>query len=612
MKTTTRNRISCLTLTLIMIMSIFAFSAPKVQAASSVDDFVTRCYKVAFGREPDQGGFDYWKSQITEGKLDGSAVVNLFIFSDEYKAKNTDNKQYINDLYTMFMGREADTSGYDFWCKEMDNGSSREAVFAGFANSPEFYDICSGCGITAGYFTNEYPLGQVNNVNLFVERLYKVCLGRVGDKDGQAYWVNGLLKGELQGVACAANFIRSKEYKDKNLCEAEYIKNLYIAMMGREFDKGGLAYWLSMSDNGLSNDGILLGFALSAEFKGICDTYGIVQGTFVTDKKAPVSILTDSYYEYDSNNKLARTVCPFADGSGVDTYIPTYDGNGFIIREDCKEGAMWSTRENNSIGRPVKITGYYNDNIKSYEEILTYNSDNLLTSSEETVYFEGQIYTVNTSKYDENEKRIDSTCVYYENNKPTDKKYVINYFDGYAMNGAMYEGGKIVEADSYYPYTNRVKENQVYDSYGDLICKNLYNEDGSRKKTYKYQSEKLCQEETYFGNEMRTDYYDESGKATSFSITTFDSENRVVRYEGYTVDGIPTSTSTTEYPSLNVSKTRYYDDKDNLTSISVITTNDAAQIIKEEVYDSNEKLKTVFTYEYDSEGHLIKEEQKDY
>ena len=611
MKTSTRNRISCLTLALIMIMSIFVFSAPKVHAASSVDDFVTRCYKVAFGREPDQGGFDYWKKQITDGKLDGSTVVNLFIFSDEYKAKNTDDKQYINDLYTMFMGREADASGYDFWCGEMAKGNSREAVFAGFANSPEFYEICRDCGVTAGYFTNEYPLGQVNNVNLFVERLYKVCLGRVGDKDGQAYWVNGLLKGELQGVACAANFIRSQEYKDKDLCEVEYIKNLYIAMMGREFDYGGLAYWLSMYDNGLSNDGILLGFALSAEFKGICDAYGIVQGTFTTDKKATISKITGTYCEYDSNNKLTKTVCPVNYGSGVETYIPKYDANGFIIGEDCKEGALYNKRENNSIGRPAKISGFYNDGLRLYEETFTYNSNNILTSTDYTTYFDDKTYTVETTKYDENEKPIDATRIYYENNKPTDKKYVINYFDGYPMNGALYENGKIKEADSYYPYSNQVKENQVYDSNGDLISKKLYNEDGSRKKTYNYHIGKLVSEETYKGFEMRTDYYDNEENKDGFSITTFDSQGRIVMFESYDKNGFDLSLSTTEYPEKNVSKTRYYE-KEKLISMSVITTNDAAQIIKEETYNGDEKLVSVRTYQYDSEGHLIKEDYKEY
>lgn len=36
--------------------------------ANGVDDFVTRCYEVALDREPDKTGFDYWCSELNQGK----------------------------------------------------------------------------------------------------------------------------------------------------------------------------------------------------------------------------------------------------------------------------------------------------------------------------------------------------------------------------------------------------------------------------------------------------------------------------------------------------------------------------------------------------------------
>lgn len=268
-------------LSLILIFSIIPSFSINTSASNGVDDFVKRCYKVALQREPDTQGFNYWKSQITNEKLVGCSVVYNFIFSKEYTSQNKTDKQFVNDLYTMFMGRKADKEGYNYWCGKMKEGMSRQDVFAGFANSDEFYKLCTNYGITAGYYTNDFDFDKVNNVNLFVARLYKVCLGRIGDQGGQKYWVEGLLKGELTGIACAANYIKSTEYVSLKLTNEAYIENLYIAFMGRTFDAAGKAYWYEpLNNRETSRDQVFEGFANSKEFREICESYGITPGSY--------------------------------------------------------------------------------------------------------------------------------------------------------------------------------------------------------------------------------------------------------------------------------------------------------------------------------------------
>lgn len=275
-KANIKKLISALLIVAVMICIIPA----KAKADAPIDDFVNRCYSVAFGREADEDGFSYWKDQLVNNKICGSVLVKNFIFSDEYIGMQTSDKQFVTDCYTMFMGRQPDDSGYEYWCNQMANGLSRDRLFAGFANSDEFYDICSNYGITAGYYDMNYSLGQINNVNLFVERLYKTCLGRIGDKEGQSYWVNGLLANQLTGTSCAANFILSNEYKSKGLTNSEFIKSLYVAFMGREYDNDGLYYWENEMANGATREQIFAGFANSKEFADICASYGIVPGSY--------------------------------------------------------------------------------------------------------------------------------------------------------------------------------------------------------------------------------------------------------------------------------------------------------------------------------------------
>lgn len=306
------KRLMVLMLSLLMVMTIIPLTPLKVKAASGVDDFVTRCYQVAFQRTPDQGGFNFWKAKITNGELVGSTVVYEFIFSKEYEGQNRTDKEFVNDLYTMFMGRAADQGGYDYWCGQMDAGMTRKEVFAGFANSKEFYELCYKYGITSGFYTNDYEIGKVNNVNLFVERLYKICLGRLGDQGGQKYWVEGMLKGDLTGIACAKNYVQSTEYEAKKLDNEQYVENLYIAFMGRKADANGKNYWLNyLEENEKTRDQVFEGFANSPEFQSICADYGITAGSYKATKypliKGKIEIgKTVRFGSYEQDNNISN------------------------------------------------------------------------------------------------------------------------------------------------------------------------------------------------------------------------------------------------------------------------------------------------------------------
>ena len=264
---------------LFLVFSIIPFSTIYAKA-DGVDDFIGRCYKVTLGRDADADGYAYWRDILVNRKQDGSVVAHGFLFSPEYIDKQTPPEQYVKDLYMLFMGREPEQAGYDYWCEKMANGETREQIFAGFANSKEYFDLCYGYGITAGYYTADYGIQQVNGVNLFVERMYQTSLGRLGDQGGQNDWVQALLEGRITGIECARCFVQSPEFINKGLSDEAYLKSLYKAFMGREYDDGGLAYWLANIKNGYTRDEVFAGFANSPEFEGICNFYGIIRGDY--------------------------------------------------------------------------------------------------------------------------------------------------------------------------------------------------------------------------------------------------------------------------------------------------------------------------------------------
>ncbi|PWM75583.1 MAG: hypothetical protein DBX59_00985 [Bacillota bacterium] len=120
--------------------------------------------------------------------------------------------------------------------------------------------------------------GYGTGVEGFVTRLYEVCLDRSPDSAGLADWVNKLKSHTASGAQVAYGFVFSNEFKGKNYCNEDYVKQLYRAFLGRESDSAGLADWVGKLESGSTREEVFNGFSQSNEFKGICSEYGITLG----------------------------------------------------------------------------------------------------------------------------------------------------------------------------------------------------------------------------------------------------------------------------------------------------------------------------------------------
>ena len=110
-------------------------------------DFATRLYTTCLNREADPEGLMAWARQLANQRDTGTGAARGFFFSEEFTRQNVSNDEFVNRLYRTFMGREADEAGFTAWVAQLDNGVSREEVFNGFAESPEFSRICASYGI---------------------------------------------------------------------------------------------------------------------------------------------------------------------------------------------------------------------------------------------------------------------------------------------------------------------------------------------------------------------------------------------------------------------------------------------------------------------------------
>ncbi len=243
----------------------------------NVGDFINRCYEVALGRKADESGYNYWVDSLNNGEACGAQVGFGFIFSEEYTNKNRSNEEFVNDMYAMYFGREADEAGFIYWVEQLNNETAtREDIMAGFANSEEFYNLCSKYGVVCGTYLVGVPNNQQGGVNCFVARLYKVCLNRLPDQAGQAGWVQKLMNGEATGSSCSYGFVFSPEFIILDLDNTDFVKHMYSAFFGREADEGGLNYWVEQLDEQtISREDVFAGFSGSPEFINLCASYGI-------------------------------------------------------------------------------------------------------------------------------------------------------------------------------------------------------------------------------------------------------------------------------------------------------------------------------------------------
>ncbi len=249
-----------------------AYVAPD---PSKTKAFVDRMYRTALGRAAEDKGLNDWTDRLISGEIDGAALAQGVIMSEEFTNRNLSDSAYLDVLYKAFFDRAADKGGKDNWTGKLSNGISREYVLAGFVNSTEFANLCKEYGISPGHLTLGNYRDQNEGVTMFVNRLYEKAFGRKGEPDGMEDWTGRILRKEMSPETVAKQFFFSEEFANRKLDNTEFVKVLYRTFMGREFDEAGLKDWVGKLEKGTSREKVLEGFSRSTEFSNIMKQYGL-------------------------------------------------------------------------------------------------------------------------------------------------------------------------------------------------------------------------------------------------------------------------------------------------------------------------------------------------
>ncbi|MCQ2482526.1 MAG: DUF4214 domain-containing protein [Clostridia bacterium] len=292
--------------------AVYADSNKQNEDASA---FVKRCYEIALDREPDQEGLEGWTEDLLSGKQCGVSVAFGFVYSPEFQNAGYDNAVYVEKMYNMLLGRESDPEGKAYWVDMLNNGTDKELIFYGFANSQEFYNLCSGYGISAGHYIMGIGMDYNAKLNNFVTELYKVCLGRQGDLAGQAFWTENLYARQISGTEAVYGFIFSQEFLNLNTTNEEYISALYKVFLGRTPSEDELNGWKAyLVSSEKSREDVFNGFSGSAEFANLCAEVGIEVGNLVVQGNT---------YTPNNNDPVTPTVEPTPEPTAKPTAVPS-------------------------------------------------------------------------------------------------------------------------------------------------------------------------------------------------------------------------------------------------------------------------------------------------
>jgi M6 family metalloprotease-like protein len=111
---------------------------------------------------------------------------------------------------------------------------------------------------------------------MFVQQVYRDLLSRAADTPGLTYWQGQIDSGAASRAQVAAQFFTGPEFT----ASGYYVIKLYLAVLGRDPDYSGWAFWFNGMQSGAPASTVLASFLSSAEFIG---RYGnLSNSAFVT------------------------------------------------------------------------------------------------------------------------------------------------------------------------------------------------------------------------------------------------------------------------------------------------------------------------------------------
>ena len=234
-------------------------SADQQNPLETTEYFVRQQYVDFLGREPDEGGLNYWSEQINHCANDVACnsrkridVSAAFFMSAEFQ----ESASYVYDMYAATLGRTLNFSEFTTDRSQVVGGLGLDAAKTAFAQN----------FVERREFTARYPQGMTREQ--FVDALLETMSTRSG-VDHSSLRNQLLIDFDTSGRALVVR----QASEASVFVAAEYNKAFvlieYFGYLRRDLDQDGYGFWLGVLNNGAPNNyrGMVCAFLTSAEYQ---------------------------------------------------------------------------------------------------------------------------------------------------------------------------------------------------------------------------------------------------------------------------------------------------------------------------------------------------------
>ncbi len=300
----------------------------ETDADKGVKAFANRLYNLVLGREADEAGLAV---QVDGIKSMGAGQVALNFFdSKEFQATALSYKERVEIAYETMLDRPSDEAGLALWLSYLENGMSIDAVVVGFAESPEFAQLCAAWEVDPGNVgelrSHLAARDQNPKITAYAHRLYELVLNRSNPEPVELdFQCQALLDG-VSASQLAMNFFNAQEFTDRGLTPEDQVELAYRTLLDRSSDEEGFAFWVAGFDYLMTVESVVAGFANAEEFRANCAEWGVDPGSVeIQLARNKSQVITRAIYE---TYELAFDRVP--DEAGLDYWCGVCEERGLI------------------------------------------------------------------------------------------------------------------------------------------------------------------------------------------------------------------------------------------------------------------------------------------
>lgn len=266
----------------------FADGSTVAHAETDAEATVARMYEAFFGPDATSDGLYSWWNAVDSGQATVTGVAQAFLNSGEADAAGLGSTlsidQFVTHLYERVLGREPEQGGHDFWVGALNSGhATRADALAFFAASPEEagHTADSVLFSSAG---GQSPSDTEYSFNILPDGSQTVAGGSrfdvVNFSDNKSDYVVTSDHSETSyfdariGTFAVSTDVEYAKFADGGVFinartdDEAVIARMYQAVLDRDADAGGLKFWWDAHDKGSSLEDIAHSFIKSSEFTG--------------------------------------------------------------------------------------------------------------------------------------------------------------------------------------------------------------------------------------------------------------------------------------------------------------------------------------------------------